>query len=58
MSLHSANKYQLPFCETSAKSGHNVKDLFEGLTKQMIKSGEGSKPARKRPPMPIKQTNE
>ena len=50
-----ANRYQVPFMETSAKTSENVNELFEGLTKQIIRLNKGTnKTTVKRPPLPIK----
>ena len=51
-----AMKYKVPFMETSAKTSHNVNELFDNLTKQMINLNRGSKNTIKRPPMPIKSS--
>lgn len=56
---YAANKYQIPFTETSAKTSQNVNDLFTSLTKQMLKLNEGTKSnQRLRPPLPIKPAQE
>lgn len=51
-----ANKYQVPFMETSAKTSQNVNELFEGLTKQIIRLNKGNsnnKVAVRRPQLPV-----
>lgn len=45
--------------ETSAKTSENVNELFEGLTKQIIRLNKGTnKTTVKRPPLPINPKNE
>jgi hypothetical protein len=45
--------------ETSAKTAQNVNELFEELTGQMMKLGQGTvKSARRPPPLPFKNEEE
>jgi hypothetical protein len=45
--------------ETSAKTAQNVNDLFEELTKQMMRLNQGTvKSARRPPPLPLKNEEE
>lgn len=45
--------------ETSAKTSENVNELFEGLTKQIIRLNKGTnKTTVRRPPLPINPKNE
>lgn len=53
--MHAADRYNVPFMETSAKNALNVNELFENLTKQMMKLNQGTvKSARRPPPLPLK----
>lgn len=49
-----ANRYQVPFMETSAKTSENVAALFEELTRQIIRLNKSTnKVSIRRPPLPI-----
>lgn len=54
-----ADKYNIQFVETSAKTAENVNQLFTDITSQMIKINEGApnKPKRLKPPLVQKQKN-
>jgi hypothetical protein len=54
-----ANRYQIPFMETSAKTSQNVNNLFDELTKQMVRLNQGNgKSNPRRPPLPLKPSQE
>ena len=52
-----ADKYGIPFAETSAKTAQNVEGIFNSLTERMLLNTEGRSPSRPklRPSLPLSQ---
>ena len=51
-----ADKYEIPFAETSAKTSQNVENIFQSLTDKILNNSDGKSPKPKlKPEVPLNQ---